>query len=491
MAKSLGYRRVPARFRRRSPCASRPACRPWMESLEDRSLLSTFHVTNVNDSGLGSLRQAILDANAQITTPNRIDFSGRVNRPISLLTALPALDNDVTIRPDGNRHVTVQRSSAAGTPDFRVFIINAARTVTIDNLTIANGRVTGDVGGGILNLGTLFLEDSIVTGNTSLRDTTFVGGRGGGIQNSGTLTVEESQVAGNTADINGGGIANGTAQAAGTLTIEESRITCNSAAVGAGLMNTRGGATVDETLVADNTGVGDGAGIRSNVATTLTITDSTISGNTSGPFGTGGLASGAALTIGHTLIRGNSGAAAGVYLFGSADALISSSTIFDNVTNNPGSFSVGGVWKRGSGTLRIEETTISGNVGGFAGGVFRDFSYLGDLEIVRSTISGNTARGGGLTLVREASKSSAAGRCGSRTRPSATTSAAARVGCPIKASGNPRSFARPSAATRATWRAGWMAGLAGSSKSPARPSAEILPSRPDLSVRAEWRRGSR
>src|SRR5262245_35159831 len=37
--------------------------RPWLLVLEDRTLLSTFTVLNLNDSGLGSLRQAIFAAN--------------------------------------------------------------------------------------------------------------------------------------------------------------------------------------------------------------------------------------------------------------------------------------------------------------------------------------------------------------------------------------------------------------------------------------------
>src|SRR5438445_4121256 len=38
--------------------------RPVIELLEDRVALSTFLVTNTNDSGPGSFRQAILDANS-------------------------------------------------------------------------------------------------------------------------------------------------------------------------------------------------------------------------------------------------------------------------------------------------------------------------------------------------------------------------------------------------------------------------------------------
>jgi hypothetical protein len=358
--------------------------------LEDRSLLSSFPVTNSHDSGPGSLRQAVLDLNAHTGFgPNVIEFTSRVSGPIDLLTALPAIDNNVTLRALG-RNVTVERSPAAGTPEFRVFTINAGRSVTISGQTIANGRVTGDLGGGILNQGTLVLTNSVVTGNTSFSDTS-PGGRGGGIQNSGRMTIRDSRVTGNTARFPGGGIQNGTPDAAGTLIVEDSEITGNTASAGGGLENFHGTATLDHTLVGDNTAQGDGAGIRSEGGTTLSITDSTISGNTSGSSGTGGLASGATLTIRNSLIVGNSAAAAGIYLTPSSGAvLISRSTITNNVTNNTEGFAVGGVWSRSFAKVRIEDTTISDNVGGFAGGVLNNFNSAG-LEIIRSTISGNIA----------------------------------------------------------------------------------------------------
>ena len=43
--------------------------------MEDRTLLSTFLVSNTGDSGPGSLRQAILDSNAAIGATNTIDFA--------------------------------------------------------------------------------------------------------------------------------------------------------------------------------------------------------------------------------------------------------------------------------------------------------------------------------------------------------------------------------------------------------------------------------
>src|ERR1700733_440548 len=49
--------------------------RPRLEFMEDRTLLSTFLVTNTSDSGSGSLRQAIMDSNAATGVTNTIDFA--------------------------------------------------------------------------------------------------------------------------------------------------------------------------------------------------------------------------------------------------------------------------------------------------------------------------------------------------------------------------------------------------------------------------------
>ncbi len=87
-----GHRRaVRPAGRRKTSAAS-----PRLEPLEDRTLPSTFYVTNSNDAGKGSLRQAILDSDAKAGS-NRIVF--RINGPteIDLLSPLPAITNPVTI----------------------------------------------------------------------------------------------------------------------------------------------------------------------------------------------------------------------------------------------------------------------------------------------------------------------------------------------------------------------------------------------------------
>jgi uncharacterized repeat protein (TIGR01451 family) len=81
---------------------SRPARVPRLESLEARNLLATLTVTNTNDSGAGSLAQAILDANSQAIVggvPNTIafDIPGPGLHKITLQNPLPTLTNPVIV----------------------------------------------------------------------------------------------------------------------------------------------------------------------------------------------------------------------------------------------------------------------------------------------------------------------------------------------------------------------------------------------------------
>jgi titin len=74
------------------------AFRPGLEQLETRLVPSTmFTVTTSADSGLGSLRQAILDANAS-QAPSVIDFQiGSGAQTINLASALPTVTTQVVI----------------------------------------------------------------------------------------------------------------------------------------------------------------------------------------------------------------------------------------------------------------------------------------------------------------------------------------------------------------------------------------------------------
>ena len=130
----------------------------------------------------------------------------------------PEIGGNLNFSGNGSSLLTVQRSTAGGTPDFRIFTINSGTVVTITGLTISNGKVAGmtspaNSGGGILNSGTLTVNFSAVSGN-------FAGlGGGGGVENLGTLTINDSVVSNNT----GGGLANNLYGGTTTATINSQR----------------------------------------------------------------------------------------------------------------------------------------------------------------------------------------------------------------------------------------------------------------------------
>jgi len=119
-------------------------------------------VTNTNDSGPGSLRQALADANNGDT----IDFS--VTGTIGLTSGELLVNKSITISGPGANNLAVN-----GNAKSRVFHVASGKTVTISGLTIMNGNSGSDAGGGIYNdHATLTLNECTVTGNSA----SFTGG---------------------------------------------------------------------------------------------------------------------------------------------------------------------------------------------------------------------------------------------------------------------------------------------------------------------------
>jgi len=77
----------------------------------------TFTVTTTADSGLGSLRQAILDCNA---TDGEDTISFTANGTITLASALPPVTDNATISGPGTNLLTI-----SGNGFVRVFTFNA------------------------------------------------------------------------------------------------------------------------------------------------------------------------------------------------------------------------------------------------------------------------------------------------------------------------------------------------------------------------------
>ena len=191
----------------------------------------TTVVTNANDSGPGSLRQILADAD----TGGIITFAGDTH---ILLNFPLIIARDAAIDGAG-RKVTISGGGAV-----RVFMVGSGVSLSLNHLTVADGEAPHNVGGGIYNDGgTVTVNNSTVSGNSA--------DYGGGIYNlDGTVTVSNSTFAGNQA-ISGGGIYNFD----GTVTVSNSTFSGNGATnTGGGIYNYGGTATLKNTIVANNPG---------------------------------------------------------------------------------------------------------------------------------------------------------------------------------------------------------------------------------------------
>ena len=225
-----------------------------------------FGVGNTNDSGEGSLRQAIENANSLGGNPT-IDLSG-ISGTITLQSTL-TVSAGMTLQGPGADSLTVSgdtnNSGSANSGDVAVLRVDSGITSSISGITIAKGFST-DKGGGIDNAGTLTINNSAVSGSAASND-------GGGINNSGTLTIHNSTISGNTAGASGAGI------------------------------NNTGSLTITSGTISGNTATSNGGGIENSG--TLTITSSTIIGNTAGTNG-GGVNSSGSLTVTNSIVASNS-----------------------------------------------------------------------------------------------------------------------------------------------------------------------------------------
>lgn len=198
-------------------------------------------VINTNDSGDGSLRQALGDA----TDGTIITFDPSLaGATITLSAPLKALaDLTVTIEGPADKGITLDANRSG-----RALVVHG-ETVTLQNLTITGGENTS--GGAILNEGDLTLENCTVTGNhapTAGNDL----GSGGGIASFGPLTLVNSTVSGNTADYLGGGVF--FSDQASALTIDNSTIVDNEATdgYGGGLYAAQARLYLSNSIVANN-----------------------------------------------------------------------------------------------------------------------------------------------------------------------------------------------------------------------------------------------
>jgi predicted outer membrane repeat protein len=245
----------------------------------------TCTVTTNADNGAGSLREKIADLNC-----DTINFA---NDYTITLTSTLSITKSKTI--DGAGHnITISGSNA-----MRVFYVYVIPALTLSNLTVANGKVTNDDGGGMNNnslsttlTNVTFSGNSVTNGDgggiynnslyTTLTNVTFSGnsatnGKGGGISNfwvSGS-TLTNVTFSGNTADQGGGMYDDNTDSTLTNVTFSGNSATSgggmysdnnsnstltnvtfsgNSATSGGGMYNDDGKLTLTNVIIANSTG---------------------------------------------------------------------------------------------------------------------------------------------------------------------------------------------------------------------------------------------
>jgi Chlamydia polymorphic membrane protein (Chlamydia_PMP) repeat len=258
----------------------------------------TFTVTNLNDSGTGSLRAAIASVNADTTDTSApgdsIVFESGLSGTIALSSGQLSLYQPAVIIGPGAGTLTVEAS-----PNARILYADA--DLTISGLTLTGGAAPSSVGGAIVAEDPLTIDESVLTDNSAnyggavfgyggltVNGSTFSGnsatsvdGQGGAILSfPDSVTISDSTLSDNTATTVGGAVYANT----GSVTVNNSTVTGNTANSGA--IASTGDATLNDSTVAENTVTSGGSGGQVNVfksGTTATINDSIVSGTGSAP----------------------------------------------------------------------------------------------------------------------------------------------------------------------------------------------------------------
>jgi predicted outer membrane repeat protein len=297
---------------------------------------ATITVTNTNDSGPGSFRQALAVAH----DGDRITFA--VSGTITLTSGGLGVFKNVTISGPGADQLSIDGNQSPTQPVFSV-----SATATISGLTIRNGADGIDNFGGTLTVRNCVISDNAIIGisnstqefgvvTATILSSTVSGNSQGGVSSvpnifsgGATVTITDCTISGNFSAPGGGGIF-------GThtfLTVANSTISGNSTARNGGGISVSGGLVIENSTISGNSAGGNGGGIWGGA----TVENSTISGNSAGGNG-GGIYGGA--TVENSTISGNSGTnGGGIY---NTSSLIVGNTILNAGASGENIFNDGG-----------------------------------------------------------------------------------------------------------------------------------------------------
>jgi predicted outer membrane repeat protein len=243
----------------------------------------TIKVTNLHNSGSGSLREAISKADSghtRASKPDLITFASKLSGSIDLKSALPRVTDSIDLRGPGARRITVNAKSATDSGSI-LYDKTKHSDLTVVGLSFidssqehvgsfistdgANLKLVGDSfthGASSVNAGAVYSY----SGSLTVDDCTFAHNSsasfGGALQGgSGALKIEDSTIADNSAFAGGGGIGFFEEKA----TITATTITGNSVSFsdpapfgyGGGIDLEGGKFSLQDSIVAGNTATGN------------------------------------------------------------------------------------------------------------------------------------------------------------------------------------------------------------------------------------------
>ncbi len=232
-------------------------------------------VTNCNDSGAGSLRDAVANA----ADGESIDLRALTCSTITLDSAISVGALSLNIYGPGRDRLTIDGGGAT-----RLFEATGGQ-LSLVGLRLANGYASGD-GGCILSQGVVQLNDSLITGCYAL--TVPIQARGGAISATGVV-LYRSEVTSNAVEsvssyAKGGGVyAHGALVELSTIDSNEARST-GSRGFGGVAFITEASYFFADAITRNKATNAGGLSFIGGPAYAVMIADSTISGNVAGAF---------------------------------------------------------------------------------------------------------------------------------------------------------------------------------------------------------------
>lgn len=227
-------------------------------------------------NGACTLRAAVMEANVHAGT-DVIVFALPAPAVIDLTLGKILITSNTAIVGPGARRLTVQRSLAAGTPNFRIFEIpdNSTITLTMRGLKISNGNAGNSNQGAALYIArgaTANLTDIVMSNNTAVV--------GAAISNVGTLNLTRALLYSNNAGSQGGAIMNIDGLAVARIT--NSTITDNFAVTGGAIYNSGSLLLVNNTIF-HNSATNLGSSVVNTPGGTINILNTIMAGDSTLP----------------------------------------------------------------------------------------------------------------------------------------------------------------------------------------------------------------